>query len=153
MGQELKCYNINHQKPTGEARVDERASLVVFFVVPKAAPIPLRGLVDTGSGVSILTFSAFNRVAAQTGTVLKPYRIDLYATNGKSNGLWFGRADPLEGNELETNFVVMDDAMDVEDFLMGRNFLRAYQVLVDLTSMNIVVRAPVKPYGIMRTGR
>ena len=74
--QGLKCYNINHQEPTGEARIDERASLVVSFVVPHAAPIPLRGLVDTGSGVSILTFSAFNRVAARTGAVLKPYQID-----------------------------------------------------------------------------
>ena len=82
--QELKCYNINHQEPTGEARIDERASLVISFVVPQAAPIPLRGLVDTGSGVSILTFSAFNRIAAQTGTVLKPYQIDLYAANGKT---------------------------------------------------------------------
>ena len=43
---ELKCYNINHQVPTGEARIDERASLVVSFVVRHAAPIPLRGLVD-----------------------------------------------------------------------------------------------------------
>ena len=34
--------------------------------------------------------------------------------------------------------------MGVEDFLLGRNFLRTYQVLVDLTSMKIVVRAPVK---------
>ena len=75
--QELKCYNINHEEPTGEARIDERASVVVSFVVPHAAPIPLRGLVDIGSGVSILTFSAFNRVAAGTGTVLKPYQIDL----------------------------------------------------------------------------
>ena len=33
--QELKCYNINHQEPTGEARIDERASLVVSFVVPR----------------------------------------------------------------------------------------------------------------------
>ena len=35
--------------------------------------------------------------------------------------------------------------MGVEDFLLGRNFLRTFQVLVDLTSMKIVVRAPVKP--------
>ena len=82
--QELKCYNINHQEPTGEARIDERDSLVVSFVVPQAAPITLRGLVDTGSGISILTFSAFNRIAAQTGTVLKPYQIDLYAANSKT---------------------------------------------------------------------
>ena len=146
--QELKCYNINHQEPTEEARIDERASLVVSFVVPHAAPIPLRGLVDTGSGVSILTFSAFNRVAARTGAVLKPYQIDLYAANGKTIKT-FGLAEQvrfqLGGYELETNFVVVDDAMGVEDFLLGRNFLRSYQVLVDLTSMKIVVRAPVKP--------
>ena len=35
--------------------------------------------------------------------------------------------------------------MGVEDFLLGLNFLRTYQLLVDLTSMKIVVRAPVKP--------
>ena len=107
---------------------------------------PLRGLVDTG--VSILTFSAFNRIAAQTGTVLKPYEIDLYAANCKTIKT-FGLAEQirfqLRGYELETNFVVVDDAMGVEDFLLGRNFLRAYQVLVDLTSMKIVSRAPVKP--------
>ena len=146
--QELKCYNINHQEPTGEARIDERASLVVSFVVPHAAPIPLRGLVGTGSGVSILTFSAFNRVAAQTGTVLKPYQVDLYAANGKTIKT-YGLAErihfQLGGYELETNFVVVNDAMGVEGFLLGRNFLHSYQVLVDLTSMKIVVRAPVKP--------
>ena len=34
--------------------------------------------------------------------------------------------------------------MGVEDFLLGLNFLRTYQLLVDLTSMKIVVPAPVK---------
>ena len=117
-------------------------------MVPDAAPIPLRGLVDTGSGVSILTFSAFNRIAVQTGAVLRPYRIDLYAANGKTIKT-FGMVErvrfQLGGNELQTNFVVVDDAMGVEDFLLGRNFLRSYQVLVDLTVMRIVVGAPVKP--------
>ena len=44
----------------------------------------------------------------------------------------------LSGYELENNF-------GVEDFLLGRNNLRAYQVLVDLKVMRIVVRAHVKP--------
>ena len=99
--------------------------------------------------MSILTFLAFTRVAAQTGTVLKPYRIDLYATNGKTIKT-FGLTEQirfqLEGYELEIKSVVVDDAMGMEDFLLGRNFLRAYQVPVDLTSMKIVVRAPVKPF-------
>ena len=154
--QELKCYNITHQEPTGEARIDERASLVVAFAVPHAAPIPLRGLVDTGSGVSILTFSAFNRVAARTGTVLKPYQIDLNAANGKTIKT-FGLAEQVRFQlgryELETNFVVVDDALGVKDFLLGRNFLRSYQVLVDLTAMKIVVRHPSSQSGTMHMHR
>ena len=71
--QELKCYNINRQEPTGEARTDERALLIVSFIMPEVAPIPLRGLVDTVCGVSILSFSAFNRIAVQTGAVLRLY--------------------------------------------------------------------------------
>ena len=69
---ELRCYSISKQEPTGEARIDERASLVVSFAVPDANPIPLRGMVDTGSDVSIMSFSAFNRVALRTGVALQP---------------------------------------------------------------------------------
>ena len=43
-----------------------------------------------------------------------------------------------------TNIVIVDDALRVEDFLLGRNFSRAFQELVDLTTMKIVVRAPMK---------
>ena len=82
------------------------------------------------------------------GTILKPYRIDLYPANDmtiKTFGLAEQICFQLGGYELETNFVVVDDAMGVEDFLLGCNFLRAYQVLVDLTSMKIVVRELLKP--------
>ena len=82
--QELRCYNIDTQEPSGEARIDERASLVVSFVIPEAALVPLRGLVDTGSGVSILTFSVYNRRAVHAGKTLRPYGIDLYEANGRT---------------------------------------------------------------------
>ena len=144
----MRCYNIDTQKPSGEARIDERASLVVSFVVPDAAPVPPRGLIDTGSGVSILTFSAYNRIVVRTGKLLRPYGVDLYAANGKTIKT-FGLAEKVKfqlgGYELETNFVVVDDAMVVEDFPLGRNFLRAHQVLVDLTAMKVIVRAPSEP--------
>ena len=117
-------------------------------MISDAAPVTLRGLVDTGSGVSILTFSAYNRIAVHTGKTLRPYGIDLYAANGKTIKT-FGLAEKVKfqlgGYELETNFVVVDDAMGVEDFLLGRNFLRAYQVLVELTAMKIIIRAPSEP--------
>ena len=113
--QGLKCYNINRQEPTGEARIAERALFVVSFVIPEAAPIPLRGLADTGSGVSILTFSAFNKIEVKTGAVLRPYRVELYDANGKTIGT-YGMVERvrclLSGNR--TNFLVVDDAMGVK---------------------------------------
>ena len=81
---ELRCYSISKQEPTDEARIDERTSLVVSFAVTDVNPISLRGMVDTGSGVSIMSFSAFNRVALQTSVALQPYRIGLNAANWKT---------------------------------------------------------------------
>ena len=43
------------------------------------------------------------------------------------------------------NVVIVDNTIGVEDFLLGRHFLRAYQVLVDLTAMKVIVRAPTRP--------
>ena len=59
---ELRCYDNDKLDSIGEARIDVRASLVVSYAIADAAPLPLQGLVDTGSGVSILTFSAYNRL-------------------------------------------------------------------------------------------
>ena len=122
--------------------------LVVFFTIPDAAPIPVRGIIDTGSGVSILTFSTYNKLAVHTGSLMRPYGVGLYAPNGKTIET-FGLAEhvkfQLEGYVLETNFVVVDGTLGVEDFLLGRNFLRTYQVLVDLTAKKVVVCAPSRP--------
>ena len=113
-----------------------------------AIPIPMRGMVDMGSGVSVMTFSAFNRVALQTGVALQPHQINLYAATGNTIKT-FGFAEhvrlQLGQFELITNSVVVDNAFRLEAFLLGRNFLRAYFVLVDLTSMKIVVRVPALP--------
>ena len=90
----MRCYNLDQQEPYEEARIDERASLVVSFTIPDAAPIPLRGLIATGSGVSISTFSAYNKLAAHTGTLMRPYGVNLYAANGKTIKT-FGLAEHL----------------------------------------------------------
>ena len=104
---ELRCHSISNQELTGEARIDERASLVVSFAVPDDNPIPERGMVDMGSSRSIMTFSAFNPVALQKGIALQPHRIELYAATGTTIKT-FGIAErvrfQLGGNEVETNY-------------------------------------------------
>ena len=80
---ELRSYNSNKKDPTGEARIDELASLVVFIILDAAA-LPLKRLIDTSSRFPILTFSAYNRLAEQTGAILWPLGVDLYAANGET---------------------------------------------------------------------
>ena len=148
--QELRCYNIGQQEPTGDARINERASLVVSITIRDAAHIPLRWLIDTGSGVSILTFSSYYRLAVDTGTLMRRYGVDLYAANGrtiKTFGLAGTVRFQLGGYELEKNFV------GIEDFLLGLNFLRIYQVLVDLTAMKVIVRASSLPTSMVSRAR
>ena len=121
-----------------------------------ANPISLIGMVDTGSGESIITFSAFNCVVLQTDIALQFRRIDSYGANGRTIKT-FEIAErvrlQLGGYEIETNFVFVDDAHGLEDFLLCPNFLKAYNLLVDLTSMIIVVWVPAKQCSITHTPR
>ena len=62
--QELRSYSIGVQDAHGEAQIDERASLVVAFGTLLQKPIPLLGMIDTGSGASILSLSAYKKIAS-----------------------------------------------------------------------------------------
>ena len=146
--QELRCYNIGVQDAQGEAQIDERASLVVAFGTPLQKPIPLFGMIDTGSGVSILSLSAYKKIAPQHELNLSPYDLELFAANGKTIttvGIAEDVSFQLGGHTLKTNFVVIADHIGSEDFLLGRNFLRTYNVLVDLAAMKVTIRNPKTP--------
>ena len=79
---------------------------------------------------------------------LLPYDIQLYAANGKTTNT-IGIAEnvnfQLGGHTLKTNFIVIADHLGAEDFLLGRNFLRTYNVLVDLTAVRVTIRDPKAP--------
>ena len=146
--QELRCYNIGVQDAHGEAQIDERASLVVAFGTTLQKPIPLFGMIDTGSGVSILSLSAYKKIAPQHELNLSPYDLELFAANGKTIttvGIAEDVSFQLGGHTLKTNFVVIADHIGSEDFLLGRNFLRTYNVLVDLAAMKVTIRNPKTP--------
>ena len=146
--QELRCYNIGVQDAQGEAQIDERASLVVAFGTTLQKPIPLFGMIDTGSGVSILSLSAYKKIAPQHELNLSPYDLELFAANGKTIttvGIAEDVSFQLGGHTLKTNFVVIADHIGSEDFLLGRNFLRTYNVLVDLAAMKVTIRDPEMP--------
>ena len=146
--QELRCYNIGVQSVQGEARIGERVSLLVAFGTTLQEPIPLYGMIDTGSGVSILSLKAYQKIASPHALSRLPYDIQLYAANGKTINT-IGIAEnvnfQLGGHILKTNFIVKADHLGAEHFLLSRNFLRTYNVPVDLTAMRVTIRDPKAP--------
>ena len=149
--QELRCYNIGVQDVQGEARIDERASLVVAFGSTLQEPIPLYGMIDTGSGVSILSLNAYQKIASAHALSLLPYDIQLYVANGKTIktiGIAENVSFLLGGHTLKTNIIVIVDHLETEDSLLGGNFLRTYNVLMDLTAIRVTICDP-KPHAVL----
>ena len=146
--QELRCYNIGVQDTQGEARIDERATLVVAFGSTLQEPIPSYGMIDTGSGVSILSLSAYQKIAAAHALSLLPYDIQLYAANSNfinTIGIAENVNFQLGGHTLKTSFIVIADHSGADDFPLGRLFLRTYNVLVDLPALRVTTRDPKAP--------
>ena len=102
-----------------------------------------RGIVDTGSGVSILSLNAYQKIASAHGLSLSPYDIQLYAANGKTINT-IGIAENVNF-QLVTHFIVIADHLGGEDFLLGCNFLRTYNGLVELRAMWVTIRDPKAP--------
>ena len=127
-------------------RIDDRASLVTAFGTTLQKPIPLFDLIDTGSGVSSHSLSAYqNYFASPDALFLLPYDIELYAAKGKSInnvGLAEDVSLQLGGQTLKTNFVVVADHIGSEDLLLGRHFLRTYNLQLDLIAMIVTIRDP-----------
>ena len=123
--QEMRCYNIGVQDAQGEARIDERASLVLAVGSTLQEPIPLYGMIDTGSGVSILSLKAYQKIAFAHAFSLLPYNRQLNAANGKTI-ITIVIAENVNfqmgGQTLRTNFIVIADHFGTEDLLLGRNF-------------------------------
>ena len=95
-------------------------------------------MIDTNSGASLLSFKAYQKLAAAAnGWILKPYETRIYGANNgiiPTVGLAENIRFQLGGHELQTTFIVLTDDAGGDDFLLGRNFLRAYKVLIDLVA-------------------
>ena len=105
-------------------------------------------MIDTGSVVSILSLSAYQKIGSTHALRLLPYDVELYAANRKSINTVCIAEDlsiQLGGHTLKTNFVVIADHIGSEDFLLGRIFLRTYNVLEDMTAMRVTITDPKSP--------
>ena len=106
--------------------------------------IPLFGMVDIESGVSILMLSAYGKIA-KPHALIQPYEGQVYAVTGmtiNNIGIVEEVSRQLGGHTLKTNFFVIADHIGVEYFQLARKFLRTYNVLLDFTANWLTIRDP-----------
>ena len=81
--EELRCWNVRNNE-LGVARLDEDSSLMLEFPCGSAAvKLTLRGLVDTGAGPSLMSVSAWKRIAGHDLYPIHNADIHLIAANGQ----------------------------------------------------------------------
>ena len=65
------------------AQIDENAMLEMSFPTGKDAEVTLRGMVDTGAGCSLMSISAWKKLASDRLYPITHHEIRLTAANGQ----------------------------------------------------------------------
>ena len=112
----------------GTVDIDDNALVELKFPSSEAKAILLRGLIDTGAGLSLMTLEAWKRISTQERYPIRNLPIHLMAANGLSI-LTYGMVENdellLAGFAPKANFILID-AVDGQDFILGRTFLKKY---------------------------
>ena len=142
---QLRCWTVNPStQEVGVAQLDENAMLDVQFPTGSDTEITLRGLVDTGAGGSLMTISAWKRLASNKLYPINHYDIRLTAANGqevRTFGLVENVTFKLAGYTLQASFILIEDVLG-DDFILGRSFLRRFDVLIDVRGKRLTIRDP-----------
>ncbi len=99
----------------------------------------LRGMLDTGTGINVMSVSSWERIGSPT---LTPWTTSIKMANVAPINV-FGTTSPVSvrmpGLELGVSFVIVEDLAE-NDFLLGRTFIREFAVLIDLRENKKTIR-------------
>ncbi len=100
--------------------------------VPNGRTVKFYGTLDTGVGVSVLSSEAWQKLGAPA---LKNWEVPIRMANdqpirvlGISKEVYL----IIAGINLPVSFIVVE-SLGEDDFLLGRTFIREFDVLIDLS--------------------
>ena len=129
--------------PTGIriALIDENATMTVQIEDRQGQSVKLHGMLDTGAGVSVISAEVWQKLGA---VPLKPWVVPIRIANDRPIRV-LGVTEKLQMNlnglQLPVPFIVVEH-LGEDDFLLGRTFIRDFDVLIDLRQNSILVRDP-----------
>ena len=150
--EELKVRSIGHCAMLEEdaMHIGTEADVTGHVLDISGKKTQLRGLLDTGAVLSVIPIETWERMGFDKGDLIGS-RIRLSAAN--KGALWvLGRTPIIALNLGERNlwmsFIVVENLDESDQFILGRDFIRNFDVTIDLNNAMFRIRNPDRRYAI-----
>ena len=126
------------------------AGAAAHLLDTKGKKIRVTGLLDTGALVSVMPIKTWERMSF-TRENLIPTNLRLAAANRDRGAIYVAGRTPITvlhmgGRDLWMSFLVVENLDDSDQFILGRDFVRNFDVMIDLNNGLIRIRNPDRKY-------
>ena len=148
--EELKVRRIGHDAMMEQdaVHIGYEADVTAHLLDTNGTKIGVTGLLDTGAVVSVMPIKTWQRMGF-TREDLIPTNLRLAAAN--RGAIYVAGRTPITvlhigGRDLWMSFLVVENLDDADQFILGRNFVRNFDVMIDLNNGLIRIRNPDRKY-------
>ena len=148
--EELKVRRIGHDAIMEQdaVHIGYEAEVTAHLLDTNGKRIGVTGLLDTRAVVSVMPIKTWERMGF-TREDLTPTNLRLAAAN--RGAIYVAVRTPLTilhmgGRDLWMSFLVVESLDDSDQFILGRDFVKIFDVMIDLNNGLIMIRNPEQKY-------
>ena len=148
--EELKVRRIGHDAMMEQdtVHIGYEADVTAHLLDTNGTKLGVTGLLDTGAVVSVMPIKTWERMGF-TREDLIPTNLRLAAAN--RGAIYVAGRTPITalhmgGRDLWMSFLVVENLDDADQFILGRDFVRNFDVMIDLNNGLIRIRNPDRKY-------
>ena len=124
------------------------ADVTAHLLDTNGTKIGVTGLLDTGAVVSVMPIKTWERMGFMREDLI-PTNLRLAAAN--RGAIYVAGRTPITvlhmgGRDLWMSFLVVENLDDADQFILGRDFVRNFDVMIDLNNGLIRIRNPDRKY-------
>ena len=154
---ELKVRRIGHDAMMEEdaVHIGYEADVTEHLLDTNGKKIGVTRLLDTGAVVSVMPIKTWERMGFTREDII-PTNLRLAAAN--RGAIYVARRTPktvlhMGGRDLWMSFLVVENLDDADQFILGRDFVKNFDVMIDLNNGLIRIRNPDRKYVKKPTNR
>ena len=148
--EELKVRRIGHDAMIEQdaVHIGYEADVTAHLLDTNGKKIVVTGLLDTGVVVSVMPIKFWERMGFMREDLI-PTNLRLAAAN--RGAIYVAGKTPITflrmgGRDLWMSFLVVENLDDAGQFILGRDFVRNFDVMIDLNNGLIRIRNPDRKY-------